>query len=358
MIEPLGRQGRSNWRRRLDERSEPLRDLPHADADTSKRLHDWPAGTWPFIVKRYIESDIAIHVHVQFWPAENAESSDFCLTFECAVPDADLLESCSGLGWREVLDACVHEDARQVDELVPVEVRQTVEEPERVVLRLSVPSLKRLLVLDDCLMVVSQKADSLDNSIGEFSGDRIAKLVSLKKNGELDKVINDLLVIPRQLAGHEIESGPVVVESFSDEAAAAGRWLSAGEGFHDQIAGLRCEIMDNTMRVSVKESLDCPVQVHEVLCGPQQFVRDGVVRIRHEVNLDYARQEDPDTENPEGTRDTGSQAVGLREGSRRRGEAEEVTASTPEEVASQTSPDHRSGGCSATRTRLGSPEDA
>ncbi len=128
---------------------EALDDSPNAHADVGERGHNWPSSTWPNITKRYIESDIAIHMHIQCGSIADAISSDFCLTFECAVADADLLKSCSGLGWREVLGACIADDACHVDELVPVEVRQKIEEPERVVLRLAVPSLKRLFVFDD-----------------------------------------------------------------------------------------------------------------------------------------------------------------------------------------------------------------
>ncbi len=274
-----------------NERRESLDDFAHADADASKRAQDRPSGTWPFLVKRHIESDIALHVHVQFSPAENAESRDFCLTFECPVVDADLLKSCSGLRWCEVVKACIGDDARQVDELVPVEVGQTVEEPERVILRLAVPSLKRLFVLNNCLMIRSQKANSLLHSRCQFPAPGVSEVVSIEEDRKLDMVINDLLVISREITGHVIKSGPLVVESFSDEAATSGRWLAAGEGSHGQIAGLRCEVIDNTIRVSMEESLDRPMQSLQVLCGARQFVCDGVVRIRHEVNLAHRRIE-------------------------------------------------------------------
>src|SRR3972149_9247392 len=105
--------------------------LGDVSADVSKRSEDWPSGTWPFLVKRYIESDSALHVHVQFGAVEDAEPCDFCLPFECAIADADLLKSCSGLSWGEVVKACIGDNRGQVDELVPVEVRQTIEDGQR-----------------------------------------------------------------------------------------------------------------------------------------------------------------------------------------------------------------------------------
>jgi len=272
--------------RRSNKRRKSLDDFGYANADASQCVQDWPPGTWSFVVKRYIESDIALHVHVQFRAGEDAEPRDFCLTFECAVSNADLLKSCSGLTWREVVEACIRDDSCQVDELVPVEVRQTVEEPKGVVLRLTVPPLKRLFVLDDCLVIRSQKANPLLDSPCQFAVHRVSEVVSTAKDRKLDMVINDLLVISRKVAGRVIKSGSLVVKDFPNEAAATRWWCAAGERFHDQIAGIRCEVIDNTIRVSFKEPLDRPAQSLEVFCGPRQFVPDGVIRIRHEVNSD------------------------------------------------------------------------
>jgi hypothetical protein len=48
----------------LDERREALHDLGYPNADATEGLKDGPTGTWPFMAKRYSESDIALHVHV------------------------------------------------------------------------------------------------------------------------------------------------------------------------------------------------------------------------------------------------------------------------------------------------------
>ena len=120
----------------LDELPKALHDLGYSTADATKNLKDGPTGTWPFIAKRYSEPDVALHVHVQFRSIQDAKSCDLCLTFERAIANADLLKSCSGLGWRKTLKACGRDDAGQMNEPVPVEVRQTVKKPERIVLRL------------------------------------------------------------------------------------------------------------------------------------------------------------------------------------------------------------------------------
>ena len=103
----------------------------------------------------------------------------------------------------------------------------------------------------------------------------------------------------------------------------------------------------------VRDTLDEFFDVHfrplDLGAGAAQWVLRGV---------NYGHGQEAETEDSKGLRDSGPQAVGFRERSGCCGEAEEVTASPHEEVASRTSPDRRSGCCSATRTRSGSPEDA
>ena len=68
-------------------------------------------------------------------------------------------------------------------------------------------------------------------------------------------------------------------------------------------------------------------------------------------------QREANSEDPQGARDTRAQAKRLPSRSQEGREGQALNFRQREEVASQTAPDH-SGGCSATRTRLGSPEDA
>lgn len=228
------------------------------------------SGTWPFLAKRYIEADIALHVHGYSGAGHNAEPCDFCLTFECAVRDTDLLKSTRGCAWREVVETCFGKDASQVDKLVPVEVGQTVEQPKRVVVRLTVPSLKRLLVLDDCLMVASQETHSFDNAVSQISSGWMPKHGAVDKDRKLGLFVDDLPVITRKFTGGVIEGGSLMVEDFADKRAASGR--SARERLHDQIAELSLHILDNTVSVALEEPLDCAIEFLEVTSGPVQFV--------------------------------------------------------------------------------------
>jgi hypothetical protein len=86
----------------------------------------------------------------------------------------------------------------------------------------------------------------------------------------------------------------------------------------------------------------------------------AIERMRHGVNSDYERS--ADTEDANRLRDPGANAGRVHAESQEDRETarEEVTAPAkpPEEVASRTAPARQSDGCTAKRTRSGSPEDA
>ncbi len=262
-------------------RNDSLKNLAHANSDATKGAQDRLTGMWPSIAKRYIESDVALHVHVQFWPRENVESRDFCVVFECAISDADLLKSCSGLTWPEVVEACIGDDARQVNELVPVIVRQFVENPEGVILGLPVPSLKRLFVLNDCVVFRRDQAYSILNGGRELAADGISEVVSVTKNRPLGVFTHDFVVASHKLAGHIVESGSCVVEVLPDKRTTRGRRLSPRECPDDQIAGLRCEIVNNTVRLSVEKPFDPALKCLELTHSAPQLVGNRQFSIRH-----------------------------------------------------------------------------
>jgi hypothetical protein len=334
----------------------PTEDAAYAQANGSQCQQDWPSGTWPFLAKRYIEHDCAIHLHVQ-WP-EDAESCDFCLTVECAVSDAKLLKSCSGFRWREVMQACSSDRAGDMEKLVPVEIGQTVQHPQRVVFRLTVPSIKRLFVLDDCSVYRMQQADSPLNSILEVPR-RIPKHVSVLRNRKLGLLIDDLMVAPREFARHEIKRGSELVEGFSDESATGGRRRLSVDGLDDQVAGFRFSILDNLICLSLDKPWNHAPQYLEVTHGPIELVPDREFSLTHEVDSNHDRQR-TDAANGQGARNPRPKARGLHARSEEGGEgATEVTdCAPPEEEVARTALAGYSGGCTATRTRLGSPEDA
>ncbi len=266
---------------RLGHRNDPLKNFAHTNSDATKGAQHWPSGTWPSLAKRYIESDIALHVHVQFWPRENAESRDFCVVFECAISDADLLKSCSGLTWPEVVEACIGDDAYQVNELVPVIVRQFIEDREGIIFGLPVPSLKRLFVLNDCLIFRRDQANILLDGGRELPTDGISEVVSVTKNRPLDVLIHDFVVASHKLAGHIVESASRMVEVLPDKRTTRVRRLSPRERPDDQIAGLRCEVINNTIRLSVEKPFDSTLKCLELTHSTRQLVANRTIRIRH-----------------------------------------------------------------------------
>jgi hypothetical protein len=103
-----------------------------------------------------------------------------------------------------------------MNELVAVEVRETIEEPERIIFSLAVSSLKRLLVLHDFLVIRPQLADSFHDCIRKFPADTAPKIVGVFEDRELDMVIDNLVVVSHKIASHVIQSGALIVEDFSD----------------------------------------------------------------------------------------------------------------------------------------------
>lgn len=333
------------------ERVEPLDDFGYSHEDGCERVENWPSGGWPDVAKRYVEGDIALHVHIYGWTVEDAEPCDLCLTFECAIADANFLKALGNLIWSEVVETAPRDGAGQVDELVPVVVRQHIQEPERVVLRLTVPSLKRLLLLDDCLVVRAEKAHSSFDATRESPTVGVSEHVAVFEDRELDVVINDLIVYSRQLAGRVIERGSRLVEKLTDQPTTTRRRLPQPDGLDLQEPGC-VEIVDNTVRFSFEEALDGSFQGFEMFPAPVNFVRDRVVGIGHEVESAYGQ----DAANSQGRRDSRPQAQGLSRESQERRQA--LNSKQPEEVASQTATAHRDGGCIATCTHSGSPKDA
>jgi len=333
-------------------------DFSDANPYSSKCMKDWPSGSWPFLVKRYIELDIAVQVHIQFATSDDAEASNFCLIFECAVRDANLLKSCSGLRWAEVMETCFGDNAGQVKELVPVEVRQTVENGKRIIFGVPVPSLKRLLTLNDSLMLRCQEPNTLLDGGRQVATDGVPKIIPINKDRVLDAVINDLLIISGKLADGVIQGSSLVVEYVANKQAATERRLSSRKSLYDQVAGLRLEIMNNTIRLTSQEPLDCPLQRLEVKYAPFQFPSDSVIGGCHDVYSGHGQGETAQAADSKRTRNPRAQARGVPSRSQEGGEGQALNSAQTEEVAFQTAPAHHSGGYTAKHTHSGSPEDA
>lgn len=246
-------------------------DFADPDANVGEGFYDLPSGSWPFLAKRYVESDVALHVHVYARAGKDAIPRDFCVVFEHPVLDADQLESRGEVGWREILRTCIGYCARDMDELVPVVIRQTVQNGERIILRRSVLSLKRLFVLDDCPMNGMELADPVLYCPSVVTTNRIPEVVSVRKDRKLDMFINRFIVEASKLAGGVVERGPLVIEQVPDQLVGTRRQGPARVSPDNEIPRFGLEVIDNLVRITAGVSLNQAVQRVEVCCGPAQL---------------------------------------------------------------------------------------
>src|SRR4029079_3930662 len=114
---------------------------------------------------------------------------------------------------------------------------------------------------------------------------------------------------------------------------------------------LRVKIAANQTFVRLRVSSDLILQG---LCVMQRPIELEPMTTEHGVDSDYDGSTDP--ENRQGARDTRAEARGSHARLEEVGEA--ATDAPTEEVASRTAPARPSGGCTATHTRSGNPEDA
>ncbi len=236
-----------------------------------------------------------------------------------------------------------------VQEAMFVSVGEVSQNRERVARRI-IPSCIRLQPIDDCQYVRGHAANNL----------RLDWLASLigglnVENRELRAVSHRTAVRFNQSASEVVERRSEIVKAIPDNNADTFVWLGDDVKLKEKKTIVaRLDISNDFVRLAVKVVRNLTIDSAEVLLCPVELELDRPGDGHASLEGDHERREAEDAEGP---RDTGSQAIGLREGSRCCGEAEEVTASPHEEVASRTSPD-RSGCCNATRTRSGSPEDA
>ena len=148
--------------------------------------------------------------------------------------------------------------------LVPVVVRQFVEEPQRIVMGASIESLERLLPLDYCLFRGVKADDFVTDSLGEESARGVTGLVPVVEDRKLDLGIDDLVVGFRHFADQMIEHRAAMVEHFTDKKAKDWRRLVFRERLYEKVVGLRLEIVDNSIRVTGYERLDYLTQLLEV----------------------------------------------------------------------------------------------
>lgn len=161
-----------------------------------------------------------------------------------------------------------------------------------------------------------------------------------------------------------VEGATEVVDAVAErnhEVVGHGRGL-------DRVIGVLQSFTFNLERESVETELTNPINdrlecLLVSLCAPHLEVYgvkiDRLRPVTHSLTLENHAQDPRDPEDHKGLRDPNPDPERILRGAREgRQEAEAPTGEAPGEVATRTEPDHLNGGCSARRTRSGSPENA
>jgi len=153
-----------------------------------------------------------------------------------------------------------------------------------------------------------------------------------------------------------IKGGAEIVNSISqDERQIGGRCL-AEANLEGLCASLRIIVDAKRIGVCLYKSIQSDLEIADVLLGPLNLkpstIKPTDLLSESEIRLRYGEE----TENSEGYRHSHPKAGRLLQKSE---ESRHTLNDQPkEEVAAQTAPSHPRGGCTATHTHLGTPEDA
>jgi len=189
----------------------------------------------------------------------------------------------------------------------------------------------------------------------------LSEILRLSADRKLDATINDLAIIFRELAGEVVESGPELVQDFTDVQAPFGGREASRKGLDEQVSRLGLEIWDNTVVITLEKGFDFFVQSFRALYAPYDFGNlEQRVRGVHEVSSRYEKRDRAaEAADEKGSRNPRAKAQGFRDRSRQGSESAEALNYAPtEEVAPQTSSAESGADCTAKRTHSGSPEDA
>jgi hypothetical protein len=250
---------------------------------------------------------------------------------------------------RKVLGA---PDTRTDQKAVLVQPVKFAYSPER-----RIPSLVRLQSLHEAH---GSRASAL-----YFSQTAGFKVHRVPIDWEVRRTSNSAVVNGHQSAGEVVKTGTEIVNAVSYDGAEPFKWDGSFEHeIEDVLSRRRIYLLPDGIGIASQKDAYIPYKITEVLFGPFQFgvgARQFRGVVGHVVTSDYERQPvgSAQTEDPEGPRDTRADAQAGRRRPRKDSQGQALNyPPPPEEVASQTSPADRHGANSATRTRLGSPEDA
>ena len=293
-----------------------------------KRLYDGRPIGWG---ERYLDGRLSLHIHVIYLPTQAA------LCWEYLAGETN-----------ELLSFAVrqgHSDISRSYRICQLPVFVWIGQHSEGLRPLA--SIARLQFLDGCDVGITDTLEICRPPSVESASIRIDRklrsillLAGIEKGEFIDQVV---------------EGGAKVVDDFADEDSDVGAEGSGLSPMRPSPLGHRIEIVGQVVLVRIMVPPLSPFEVLEVVTCPLD-PEISPVESMHEVESGYGE----DTEDAKGLHDTSPDSPTGRGRAGQDGQADEAVShsSPPEEVASQTSPDRRSGGCSATRTRLGSPEDA
>src|SRR3990172_1403653 len=333
----------------------------HVIANVVQRVSDRKVSGWSAALpERYLRNDVRVHAHVR------GGFHEFCAIFEHSVRQVANVRVIGCVA------PAIHEgpDPNDLNEAVLVGKVYLPEQVERVGFA-ATPALIRLQPLDHCLMFW-KKITNHAAAIAEFHPLELFDLdgttlpveprsarSATEKYGELNVGCRCLhfRVQKRELIDQAVKSGAEVVGNVADINSPVRARYDIRSYAIDVLTRLRIELRpDNLILFIGEEGVFEPSEGIEVVhCSPDLEAR--AIERMHDVYSDRDRSANP--EDPARSGNPGPQARGLPSQPQEGGEAEALNSPpSPEEGASQTERGHRSGGCSATHTRSGSPEDA
>ena len=346
-------------------RPETLDNLRNVVRDRAERSRNPESlyGMTP-LPESYKRGDALFHLHLSSVDVGGGSTTNICAIFKyCPRPNPILGQGFIAPSSTGSIASRFRAD--NLEQPMFVGIVEFVKEIQGITVALA-PTSVWLQQLDCCLMFVAKRLNEPLPITLEMGGatPRTVPIASrypiLKEDRELSpcQCFFSCLVEPPQLVDEAIEGATKVVGSLADADSqvqwrkniykSAKRIFSGFRvqlGYDNSIVGLRTE-------ASLREAESFDV----TFCTPD--LEAWAIERMHEVYSHHEQRRSAQTEDPEGPRNPRPQAQGRRRRHRKAGEVQAVLNSAPpEEVAPQTSPEH-SGDCSATHTRLGSPEDA
>lgn len=311
------------------------------------------------VSERYANRDLWFEIALRL--SIGTEFAEYYVIVECSALDHatdrqhQIIEGDFSVGTEVHLPGIVAADQR--DKAMLVDNVKLVQEPKGMLGNaVRMPSVVRLERLDNILRRRRTFADLCLRPLEKCG--LITDKAEIVKDGECRMSVGFGAIDDHKLPDKMIQGRAQVVNEVSYNQANGLRNRRIQDYAIEVLSCLTITLSERGWWIETHPCGDLVIDRLKVIIRPFDLSPWPVEWMRHEVQSAYGQ----DAAHETGSGDTDSQAQGLRRHPQRRREAhqeaEGVTGSTPEEVAPQTDHTHRSGGYSATRTRLGSPEDA